>query len=173
MNNDLILVDLQDNRIGTDTKENCHRTPKLHRAFSVFLYNNGKLLLQKRALNKYHSGGLIANTCCSHPRTENLIDDAKQRLVEECGISISYLEQIFCFTYLTKFSDNLFEFEYDHVLIGKYTGDYAINKDEVLTMFWIDYDSLLKDMQANPLNYASWFLICAPKVVEYLKNHKF
>lgn len=173
MNNNLILVDLCDNKIGNDTKENCHKIPKLHRAFSVFLYNDGKLLLQKRAYTKYHSAGLVANTCCSHPRTENLIDDAKQRLVEECGICTNSISEIFSFTYYTKYNENLYEYEFDHVLIGKYNGEFTKNPEEVEDLFWQDYNSLLADMLKNPSDYATWFLISAPKVIKYLKENKF
>jgi isopentenyl-diphosphate delta-isomerase len=168
--NDLIMVDIFDNKIGNISKADAHKRPILHRAFSVFLFDDNKLLIQQRAFGKYHSAGLWANTCCSHPRTDNVLFDAKIRLKEEVGISCDNLSELFCFTYLTKFSNDLFEYEYDHVIVGKYCGGYEINKDEVNDMKWVDVDVLAKDMVKNPQIYASWFLICAPKVIEYIKG---
>ena len=171
MNNELIKVDIFDNKIGNISKEDAHKKPVLHRAFSVFLYHENKLLIQQRAFNKYHSGGLWANTCCSHPRTNDIIADAKLRLVEEVGIHCDKLKEIFSFTYLTKFNDNLFEYEFDHVLVGQYQGQFVINKEEVNDLKWVDIDKLSRDMVENPQNYASWFLICAPKVIQYIKRN--
>lgn len=167
---DIIKVDVFDNKIGTIEKYRAHKKPILHRAFSVFLYNNNKILIQQRSFNKYHSGGLWANTCCSHPRTDNIINDAILRLKKEVGISCNNLTEIFNFTYYTKFNDNLYEYEFDHVLVGKYNGEYTINKSEVNSLKWIDINELSNDMLTNPQKYASWFLICAPKVIEYIKK---
>lgn len=169
-NNELILVDIFDNEIGRTTKEKAHSKPLLHRAFSIFLYHDNKLLIQQRAFSKYHSGGLWANACCSHPRTNNLLADAKKRLKEEVNISCDNLEEIFSFIYLTKFNDNLYEYEYDHVIVGEYNGEVAINKDEVNDFKWIDLDILSSDLIINPDKYATWFLICAPRVIKYLKK---
>ena len=169
---DLILVDIFDRKLGTLDKASAHAKPILHRAFSVFLYNGNKMLVQKRAEGKYHSGGLIANTCCSHPRTDDILGDAATRLKFEVGIKVKAidLKELFCFTYLTKFNVNLYEYEYDHVIVGKYDGEYKINKDEVSELKWVDIDKLALDMVKNPQKYASWFLICAPKVIEYIKK---
>lgn len=168
----LITVDIFDKQIGTISKQQAHNQPILHRAFSVFLYNGNKLLIQQRALNKYHSGGLWSNTCCSHPRTNNLFLEANIRLKQEVGIELSpnSLKEIFSFTYLTKFSETLFEHEYDHVLVGEYSGKVHINPEEVNQIKWIDIDSLSADMIENPQKYATWFLICAPKVISYIKT---
>ena len=171
---ELLLVDEFDNVIGHASKEDAHKTPMLHRAFSVFLYNGNKMLVQKRALGKYHSGGLIANTCCSHPRTNDILGDAATRLKFEVGIKVKAidLKELFAFKYLTKFNDNLYEHEYDHVIVGKYDGGFEINKDEVSELKWVDIDRLSADLIKNPQKYASWFLICAPKVIEYIKKNK-
>ena len=171
---DLILVDIFDNKIGTLDKASAHAKPILHRAFSVFLYNGNKMLVQKRAKGKYHSGGLIANTCCSHPRTDDILGDAATRLKFEVGIKVKAidLKELFSFTYITKFNENMYEYEYDHVIVGKYDGEYKINEDEVGELKWIDIDKLALDMVKNPQKYASWFLICAPKVIEYIKKNK-
>lgn len=167
----VLLVDINDNILGEETKENAHKEPKLHRAFSVFLYKDNKLLVQKRARDKYHSGGLIANTCCSHQSAGlKTIECAKQRLIEELGIENVRLDEIFTFTYLTKFNDNLYEYELDHVLVGEFDGEYVINPEEVEELYWIDIKELKKDMVVNPKKYATWFLIACPKVIEYLEH---
>lgn len=170
--NDLILVDIFDHKIGNIGKKESHEKPMLHRAFSVFLFRKNQMLIQQRAFNKYHSGGLFANTCCSHPRSEDILRDASDRLMEEVGISLNKnnLRELFSFTYLTKFNDHLFEYEFDHVIVGEYDGSFVINPEEVNDMMWVDVDDLAQDMTKNPQKYASWFLICAPKVITYIKN---
>ena len=166
---DLICVDLFDREIGKIDKDTAHKKGVLHRAFSVVLYNNNKILIQKRALHKYHSGGLWANTCCSHPRTNDIISDAKARLMEEVGIKTDLLEEVFSFVYFHKFADGLYEYEYDHVLIGEWNGEFEINFDEVSEMKWIDIDELEEDMRENPQKYAVWFLTLAPNIMAYIK----
>lgn len=170
--NDLILVDIFDNELGKISKTEAHEKPMLHRAFSVFLFHDNMMLIQRRAFHKYHSGGLYANTCCSHPRSADILGDASVRLMEEVGISISKndLKELFKFTYMTKFNENLFEYELDHVIVGEYSGDFTINPDEVCEMKWVDISELSADMVKNPTKYSSWFLICAPKVIEYIKS---
>ena len=117
----VVLVDKDDNEIGLMPKMEAHQKGILHRAFSVFLLNSdNQILLQKRSSNKYHSGGLWTNTCCSHPRDgENIINAGKRRLSEEMGINTDLIEA-FKFTYKAKLENGLTEHEYDHVLIGKY-----------------------------------------------------
>lgn len=167
----IILVDINDNAIGDIEKLEAHKTPKLHRAFSVFIYNNGKLLLQKRNVNKYHSGGLWANSLCSHPRYGKTFDTSvKERAKFELGINDLKFKELFTFTYLTKFNNNLFEYELDHVLLSDYCGNIDFNKDEIEEVKWMDLDELSKDLTFNPEKYASWFIICAPRVIAYLKN---
>lgn len=169
----VLLVDFNDNILGEETKENAHKEPKLHRAFSVFLYNGNKLLVQKRAKHKYHSGGLIANTCCSHQSLGlKTVECAKQRLIEELNIKVERLDEIFTFTYFTKFAEDLYEYELDHVLIGEFDGDYNINPEEVEDLYWIDFKTLKQDMLCNPKKYSSWFLIACPKVIEYLEKKR-
>lgn len=170
--NDLIKVDIFDNPIGYISKQKAHEKPVLHRAFSVFLYHDNKMLIQQRAFNKYHSDGLWANTCCSHPRTSNILEDASNRLKEELGITLqsNKLKEVFNFTYLTEFNANLYEYEFDHVFVADYVGKYSINPEEVNDLKWVDIDILAKDLVLNPKKYASWFLICAPKVISYIKG---
>lgn len=169
--NSLVKVDIFDNQLGEVSKADAHKSPILHRAFSVFLYNDNKeILIQKRADNKYHSGGLWANACCSHPqKDENIILSAKNRLIEELGISTD-LKELFTFTYMHKFNDELFEYELDHVLLGKYNGEIKLNTEEASEYKWISIDELNKALVSSPQDFASWFIICAPKVALYIKN---
>ncbi|MBQ8451712.1 MAG: isopentenyl-diphosphate Delta-isomerase [Clostridia bacterium] len=170
MNNELIMVDKNDNPIGKISKQEAHEKPILHRAFSVFLFHDNKILIQQRAFHKYHSGGLWANTCCSHPRTDDIVLDAKERLVEEVGIHCDNLKEIYKFIYLTKFNEHLYEHEFDHVLVGEYNGDFVINPNEVNDMKWIGTDELKKELELYPEKYSSWFKICAPVVIRYIEN---
>jgi isopentenyl-diphosphate delta-isomerase len=138
----VILVDKLDNEIGTMPKMEAHLRGHLHRAFSIFIFNtNGELLLQQRALDKYHSGGKWTNTCCSHPRLgEKTIDAANRRLREEMGMK-SKLQYGFNFIYNAPLADNLFEHEFDHVYFG--VSDHApkINKSEVANFKYISMQS--------------------------------
>ena len=170
--NNLVKVDIFDNQLGVISKEDAHKSPVLHRAFSVFLYNDNKeILIQKRAESKYHSGGLWANACCSHPqKDENIVLSAKNRLAEELGISTD-LRELFTFTYMHKFADDLYEYELDHVLIGKYNDDIKLNLKEASDYKWISIDELNKELVSSPQNYASWFIICAPQVASFLKHN--
>ena len=159
MPNQVVAVDYNDSDIKVIDKMEAHLKPILHRAFSVFLYSGNKVLLQKRADNKYHSGGLIANTCCSHPQlNENIIENAKERLVEELDIHVENLSEIGTFIYYNKFNDNLYEYEYDHVLVGEFDGCYNLNLDEVSWLGWVDIDDVKKDIVMNPNKYAVWFI---------------
>ena len=128
----VILVDRKDHKIGLMEKQEAHIKGLLHRAFSVFVFNkNNELLLQKRALHKYHSGGLWTNTCCSHPReNENTLDAANRRLQEEMGVSCK-LEFKFNFIYKASLDNKLFEHEFDHVFFGFSDNLPQINKEEV------------------------------------------
>lgn len=170
MKNYVLEVDVFDNPIGRIEKQKAHLSPILHRAFSVFLFHDGKLLLQKRAKTKYHSGGLWANTCCSHPISTNLKNEAKTRLFEEVGIKQCNLKEVFCFTYFHKFSDDLFEYEIDHVFVGDYCGEYKINPDEVDQMRWVDFETLKEEITKKPQIFAPWFLIAAPRVLEVVNR---
>ena len=159
MPNQVVAVDYSDNSIKVVDKMEAHIKPILHRAFSVFLYNGTKVLLQKRAEGKYHSGGLIANTCCSHPQlNEDIIENAKQRLIEELNMKVDTLQKIGSFTYFKKFNDNLYEYEYDHVLVGEFDGDYELNLEEVSWLGWVEVEEIKKDIVENPEKYAVWFI---------------
>ena len=165
----LILVDVFDNPIGTADKRRAHTVPLLHRAFSVFLINvRGELLLQKRASGKYHSGGLWANACCSHPRIgEETIPSAEARLMEELGVTCP-LREIGCFVYLHRFHDALYEYEYDHVLIGRHCGPFTPDSEEIEDLRWVTPAQLTEELRTTPERFASWFLTAAPMVLRQL-----
>lgn len=170
LRNEVLLVDSDDKPIGKATKLEAHSSPLLHRAFSIFLYHEDKLLIQQRAFDKYHSGGLWANTCCSHPGDNmGITIDAEERLFDETGIKCK-VKEIFCFEYEHKFDENLYEHEYDHVMIGEYNGDFVLNPDEVEDMRWISFSEMEKELSEQPEKFAPWFIIAAPRVVEYLKS---
>ena len=164
VNEVVILVDDNDNQLGLMEKIEAHEKALLHRAFSVFILNDNKqLLLQKRALNKYHSPGLWTNTCCSHPRDgESVIDAGIRRLDEEMGFK-TQLNNLFSFVYKARLDNGLTEHEYDHVLLGKYNKDPLINELEVCDWKWVDLDALSNDLVINPKSYTVWFKIIFEK----------
>jgi isopentenyl-diphosphate delta-isomerase len=172
MEKDIILVDVFDNMVGLGTKEEVHRLGMLHRAFSVFLHHDGRMLIQKRASHKYHSGGLWSNACCSHPRNgETMLDSVKKRMYEEIRVECD-VEEAFQFTYFHKFNDNLFEYEYDHVFIGEYGGDICLNSEEASDARWIDFDELASLMVRKPEQFSVWFLTAAPRVMEIIQKRR-
>ncbi len=170
LNMDVILVDVNDTEIGVEEKITVHKKGKLHRAFSIFIFNSNKeLLLQKRSMKKYHSAGLWSNTCCSHPQpNSNLKKEAEQRLKQEMGINCK-LKKSFSFTYKIKFENGLIENEFDHVFIGEFNGEPKPNKDEVCDWKWISLYELKKDIKKNPQNYTYWLKICLDKIIEKVK----
>jgi len=162
----ILLVDEDDNVIGKEEKLKTHREGKLHRAFSIFVFNSkGELLLQRRAKSKYHSSNLWTNTCCSHQRPGETLEEAiHRRLKEEMGFDCD-LKKIFSFTYKVNFANNLSEHEYDHVFIGNFDGEPAPNPEEVDEWKWVDLEELKKDMQKNPDNYTYWLKKSIDKVI--------
>jgi len=164
MDENVILVDKNDTQIGLMSKLDAHKKGILHRAFSVFvLNNNNEIMLQKRAYNKYHSGGLWTNTCCSHQREgENSIEAGKRRLLEEMGFETE-LKIITSFIYKVEFENGLTEHELDYLLIGKYLKSPVINKQEVADWKWMKIELIADDIKLNPNNYTSWFKIIFDK----------
>jgi isopentenyl-diphosphate delta-isomerase len=160
MQEQVILVDELDNAIGTMEKMEAHEKGLLHRAFSVFIFNGkGELLLQQRALTKYHSAGLWTNTCCSHPRpNETVLNAAKRRLTEEMGLNCE-VDHKTSFIYKTDFDNGLTEHEFDHVFFGHYDQDPIINPEEVENFVWMDVNKIMNDIEKNPKKYTSWFKI--------------
>jgi len=155
---EVILVDIEDSIVGQMEKLEAHKKGLLHRAFSILLFNEaGELLLQQRALGKYHSGGLWTNTCCSHPYpNESVKDAAHRRIVEEMGIKTN-LEFVFKFIYEAKLDHDLTEHEFDHVFLGTFNDAPKINPEEVNDWKWMNMESISQDIQTNPDNYTIWF----------------
>jgi isopentenyl-diphosphate delta-isomerase len=166
----VVLVNEQDQQIGLMEKIEAHEKGLLHRAFSVFILNDAnELLLQKRALSKYHSPGLWTNTCCSHPKdNENIINAGNRRLKEEMGFQTE-LKPFLSFVYKAKFENGLTEHEFDHVLIGKYNDEPLINSAEVCDWKWVDLESLSLDIINNSENYTVWFKIIFKKYHNKIK----
>lgn len=169
----VILVDLHDRPLGELGKGEAHQTPCLHRAFSVFLYHQGKMLIQQRAMGKYHCPGIWANTCCSHPQPgEETVQAAVRRLKEEMGISYQELQELFSFAYYAPFANGLYEYEYDHVFVGEYDGEADYDPEEVAQTAWVDMEELMQDMHRHPDKYAPWFLTAAPKVISWIQSDR-
>lgn len=162
---EVILVDENDKELGTAEKLQAHKEGKLHRCFSAFIFNSeGRLLLQKRAANKYHSAGLWSNTCCSHPRPGELTEAAAhRRLQEELGFDC-LLTEAFQFTYKAHFDNGLTEHEFDHVFTGKFDGEVIPNPEEVSDFKWVGMDELKKDIQDNPDTYTYWLKVSIGKI---------
>lgn len=167
----VVLVNQNDDPVGTMEKMEAHEKGLLHRAFSVFIFNEkGQMLIHQRAKHKYHSGGLWTNACCSHPRKEESAEQAAhRRLQEEMGFDCE-LEKAFEFTYKSKLDNDLTEHEYDHVFTGTYGAKPPINPDEVADYKYVDIENLFKDIDRHPENYTEWFKIAIKKVVEFKNN---
>lgn len=170
MEENVILVNENDNEIGQAEKMAAHKEGKLHRAFSIFVFNDKKeLMLQKREQHKYHSGGLWTNTCCSHPRPgEDLMDAAHRRLQEEMGFGCE-LKEIFHFTYSAQF-EGLSEYEVDHVMFGRYNDKPKLNSEEAEDWKWINLDDLNNDIEKNPDNYTVWFKIAMEEINKHIRG---
>lgn len=167
----VILVDKLDNETGLMEKMEAHKKAVLHRAISVFIVNSkGEWLLQRRALNKYHSNGLWTNTCCSHPFPgESNIEAAHRRLMEEMGLNAD-LKEIFQFIYLEELDNELTEHELDHVFVGITDKKPEINTSEVIDWKYMDYFKLTADLEQSPENYTVWFKKIAARVNQHLNN---
>ncbi|HAF36252.1 MULTISPECIES: isopentenyl-diphosphate Delta-isomerase [Sphingobacterium] len=155
----VILVDSNDNMIGSMEKYEAHEKGLLHRAFSVFLFNDqDELLLQQRALSKYHCGGLWTNSCCSHQRLgETNVEAAKRRLMEELGITAMDLQDTFSFVYKAQFDNGLTEHEFDYVLFGKFNGTPEFNEEEVAETKYLNRQEIQDAIQQAPQQFTPWF----------------
>lgn len=160
MEEKVILVNEDDRQLGLMGKMEAHEKAVLHRAFSVFVFNKkGELLLQQRALDKYHSPGLWTNTCCSHQRDgESNIEAGRRRLHEEMGFHCE-LQELFWFVYKAAFDNGLTEHELDHVMIGSFEDDPIINTKEVASFKWMPLEDVKKNMIEQPELYTEWFKI--------------
>lgn len=161
----VILVTEEDMPVGIMEKMEAHEKGLLHRAFSVFIFNSkGEMLLQRRALNKYHSGGLWTNSCCSHPRPgEEVEEAARRRLSEEMGFEAS-LEKIFDFVYKADFDNGLTEHEFDHVFAGEYEGPIDFNPHEVMDYCYKNLEEVRIDLAGQPQRFTAWFRLAFTKI---------
>ncbi|MCL5436090.1 MAG: isopentenyl-diphosphate Delta-isomerase [Patescibacteria group bacterium] len=168
----LILVDRRDRQIGIMEKLEAHKLGRLHRCFSIFITNGkGQTLLQRRALDKYHSGGLWSNSCCGHQRPgEHTLKAGERRLKEEFGIDCR-LKKIHTFLYRTEFKNGLIEYEFDHVLTGYFDGTPPQpDPKEILEWKWISLANLQTDIFTSPQDYTYWLKACFADVVPLLNN---
>lgn len=167
----VILVNEKDEQIGLMPKMEAHQKGVLHRAFSVFIFNKkDELMLQQRAHSKYHSPGLWTNTCCSHQREgESNIQAGKRRLQEEMGF-ITDLKDTISFIYKAPFDNGLTEYEFDHILVGKYDEDPILNPEEAAAFKWMSLEDVKKDMEVNPQLYTAWFKIIFDKYYQTIRQ---
>ncbi len=169
MEEQVVLVDNQDNELGTCPKLKAHQEGLLHRALSVFIFNpEGKMLIHQRAHEKYHCGGMWTNACCSHPRPNERVGDAAiRRIKEEMGFSCP-LQEVFCLLYHAPVGNNLFEHEFDHVFIGSYDSQ-EVHPDpqEVAAYRWIAIPDLLEEMSHAKERFTPWFHLAVPKVLQH------
>ena len=171
MEEQVLLVNERDEAVGTMGKLEAHQVGALHRAFSVFLFDErGRLLVQKRAAGKYHSAGLWTNTCCSHPRPhETLVDAARRRLKEEMGIDAP-VEHRFSFLYKASFENGLHEHELDHVLFGSWSGPAEPHPDEAEDWKYMRLEELDADLRDHPERYTVWLRTCWDQVREHVRS---
>jgi len=163
----VVLVDKNNKKIGVEEKIKAHKEGKLHRAFSIFIFNSkGELLIQQRAKTKYHSKGLWSNTCCGHPKPNESYQQAThRRLKEEMGFDCA-LKKLFCFRYNLDLKGGLIENEYNCVFIGKFDKKPKPNSGEVMNYKWISIKKLKRDLIKNPNKYTSWL----KKILKKIKN---
>jgi isopentenyl-diphosphate delta-isomerase len=165
------MKEVNDTPVGTMPKMEAHEKAILHRAFSVFILNKeGQLMLQQRALHKYHSPGLWTNTCCSHQRMgETNLEAGARRLQEEMGFETP-LEELFSFIYKAPFDNGLTEHELDHVLLGHHNAVPEINTEEVASWKWMDLDQVAKEIITMPDQYTVWFKIIFDRFYKHIKS---
>lgn len=162
----IALVDENDHIIGFEEKMPVHQKGLLHRAFSIFVFNSkGDMLLQQRAYQKYHSGGLWTNTCCSHLAKDEVFEDAiHNRLQHEMGFTCP-LRFAFSFHYKVQFKNGLFENEIDHVYIGTYDEIPNPDSEEVAAYKWMKVSEVKKEIEEHPDIYTYWFKIAFEKLL--------
>lgn len=160
---EVILVTEEDEERGSMEKMEAHLKGELHRAFSIFIFNHkNEMLLQQRAVNKYHSGGLWTNACCSHPKPGETTEAAAcRRLKEELGFE-TVLDKIFDFTYRASFDNGLIEHEFDHVFTGIHSGEIKINKSEVQDVCFRSMEEIESNLQTHPHKFTAWFSLAFP-----------
>ena len=166
---ELMLVNSKDEIIGKMSKEEVHKKGLLHRALSIFIFNDkNELMIQRRALSKYHSAGLWANTSCSHPfYGETLEKAAFRRIEEEMGFRCK-LEWRFFFIYKAHLDNGLIEHELDHVFTGRYNLTPFFNKEEVCDWKWVSLKDLREQIKKRSKEFAPWFKIIMDQHIEKL-----
>jgi len=169
----VILVDNNDQQIGTMAKLEAHEKALLHRAISVFIFNSkNEVLMQQRASHKYHSGSLWTNACCSHPAPNELtIDAANRRLFEEMGLKTE-LKFVFKFKYKAAFENELTEHEIDHVFVGKTDQTPIINTEEAADYKYMKLEDIQKEISERPELYTVWFRIIFAEFLNELSSHQ-
>ncbi len=173
MEQQVILVNEKDEITGTAGKLEVHQKGLLHRAFSVFVFNKkGEMLLQQRALDKYHSAGLWTNACCSHPQPgEEIKNAATRRLKEEMGFETA-ITKSFDFIYKSTFDNGLTEYEFDHVFVGNYEGPVPFNKEEVKDICFKSMEGIREELQTEPQHYTAWFHLAFPEIERRSRGEK-
>lgn len=168
----VIIVNENDEEIGCMDKMEAHRQAVLHRAFSIFIFNKqGKMLLQKRAMNKYHSSGRWSNACCSHPLPgEQTTDAALRRLKQEMGFETP-LKKVFHFIYRAVLDNELTEFEYDHVFVGLYDGLIQADPTEVSDFCYKSMDEISQALRNNPQEYTAWFPLAFYRLEKWMQSN--
>ncbi len=163
--NNVILVNEKDEPVGVMEKMEAHRQGLLHRALSVFIFNSeGKWLLHKRAQNKYHSGGLWTNACCSHPRPdEDTATAASRRLKEEMGLTCD-LKFLFSFQYRADVGDELIEHELDHVFIGRTDDSPSADPAEASDWSFFTSAEIESHLKETPERFTAWFRLIFERV---------
>jgi isopentenyl-diphosphate delta-isomerase len=172
LQNYVVLVDENDRELGTMEKMEAHLQGRLHRAFSVFIFNyDQELLIHRRALEKYHSGGLWTNTCCSHPMPgETTLEAAHRRLDEEMGMRAN-LDPLFRFHYRAELDQSLIEHELDHVFVGYSNTQPLINREEVCDYRWVHIEELMEEMNNEPEQFTAWFKIIMNEYASHIAQN--
>ena len=166
------MVNEHDEQRGVMEKMEVHEKGLLHRAFSIFIFNaRGEMLLQQRAMNKYHSGGLWTNCCCSHPQPgEDVHAAALRRLQEEMGFTAD-VKKIFDFVYRAEFDNGLTEHEFDHVFAGEYDGAIMLNPNEAMDYSYLPFEDLKNSLEEQPEKFTAWFRLAFPKIEKWWKEN--
>ena len=167
----VIVVNAADEELGQEEKLRAHRTPVLHRAFSVFVLDDqGALLLQRRAAGKYHSGGLWSNACCGHPRPgESVEAAARRRLREEMGIECA-LRPAGSVSYSLDVGSGLREDEFNHVFVGLFSGTVRPDPAEVSEWQWMDPGLVRTRLRDGASALTPWFGFVFELVQRWLKD---
>ena len=150
-------------------KLDVHKRGLRHKAVSVFLISNDSVLLQKRASTKYHTPGLWANTCCTHPSwLEDPIDCAHRRLKEELGVDVSELVYKNKIDYKADVGNGLIENETVDVFVGSVTTKeklkIRLNENEVSEVKWVNFETLKEEISLSPSSFTPWLRI-------YIQDH--